>query len=93
MNQAATNPLPVPTPCHLLWADSTEWEMLLQGSGVRFSWVLWLRGEKLLGAVTSHPLLLRGGSIWCVLGQLCSAPPVIFSPILATFLPPAPSAR
>lgn len=34
MNQAAINPLPVPTPYHPLWADSTEWEIMLQGSGI-----------------------------------------------------------
>lgn len=45
MNQAAINPLPVPTPYHPLWVDSTEWEIMLQGSGIYFSWILWLHGR------------------------------------------------
>lgn len=85
MNQAAINPLPVPTPYHPLWVDSRvgdnaagKW-YLLQLDFVA-SW------EFLLGAVISHPLLLQEGGIWCRIGQLFSVPfPVYFHPFLPLF--------
>lgn len=94
MNQAAINPLPVPTPYHPLWADGTEWEIMLQGSGIYFSWILCPLGRvSTRGSYFSPTPAAKRRDLVQTRSTFLSSFSSEFSPILANFLPAALSVR
>jgi len=94
MKQAAINPLPVPTPYHPLWADGAEGEITLQGSGIYFSWILRLHGRVSTRGSYFSPAPAAGTrDLGWARTPFLSPFSSEFSPILATFLPAAPSTR